>query len=147
MLSALVTVNANCVSALTHRQGNEFRQLTVIPGVPIVNSELGSSSKSEDVGSGLDAGSPVILPEDVLVFPELTVSEMATMFDPEPSVDPDWLDVVGVTSLIIVSLHALRKKQLIRTISPLVCSLYTRLPLMKYVQLSTFFQKGEATNI
>jgi hypothetical protein len=167
MLSALVTVNENCVSELTQRQGNELMQFTIVPGVPIVRSELGSSSRSGEVGSGSGAGSVFAISDDVLVLPEVSVSEIGTMLDPTPrfvlssavvvevSVEVSvavavaaavLLSVVfvavvvpGVTSLMIVSVQALSNKQLVRTTNPLMCSLYTRLSLMKYVLLSTFF--------
>ena len=146
MLSALVTVTANCVSELTQRQGRELRQSTVVPGVPMVSSEVGSSSNREDVGCGLLVGLVVVLPVLPVLF-VVTLLDIGTILDPVPSVSADSVVVLGVTSLIIVSLHAPSNKQLVRTISPLMCNLYTRLSLMKYDQLSTFFPKGEADNI
>jgi hypothetical protein len=53
----------------------------------------------------------------------------------------------GATSLIIVSVQALSNRQPVRTTIPLMCDMDTRDSLIKYVQLSTFFLKGEASNI
>ena len=138
MLSALVMVKANCVSELTQRQGREFIQSTVVPGVPIIISELGSSSKGEDVATGAGTGISFVVSDVVSVFTVVTVSEIGTMFEPVPRVVLSSVVVAvsvvlpGVTSLIIVSVHALTNRQLVRTISPLRCCLNTRHSLMKY---------------
>lgn len=129
MLSALVTVNANCVSALTQRQGNKLVQFTVVPGVPIVRLELGSSSKSDEVGVGIDTRSLDV----VSIVLGVRVSETGTIFDPTPRAVSASLVVLGVTSLIIVSVQALSNRQPVRTKIPLMCNLYTKHSLMKYV--------------
>ncbi len=127
------------MSVLTQRQGNVLSQSTVIPGDPIVVWFVGSCSNVLLVVVGGELVVVVVVVPLTVELPVVVVSTR-TILDPAPTVPSvvvpeDSVPVVvvpGVTSLMIVSVQALRKKHPARTTNPLMRDLYTWLSLMKY---------------